>query len=448
MWGLDGMLRQAFGTLSGGQRQRLFLALALVNRPRLVFLDELTQGLDPAARRDTWALVEQARDRGATVVLVTHDMDEAERLCDRVAVMSDGVVVAWGAPSELVGFGGPVAMRFSSSSASALEGLERVPGVVEVRFDGRVARVSGEPRSVVLVAAELARRDVVRRRLHGDPADARGLGRGDAGWRSVMSRLALVEARLLARDWTVLVFAFVFPVFCMVVLAGVFGDQPDDGFGNVRPDDYYVVASLGVPVIALCLVGLPVSLASYRERGVLRRFEAFGVPAWRVVAAQALVTLGLVVVGAVLVLALASFTYGIPSVVYGWQTVVGAVVGVVCLLLLGVVVGLAGAVGAGGAGRGAAGVLPALSARRRWAAAGCHDGPDGRHRVGAAVADPRDHRPLARRAPVQRAARGARRVGSRGAWSPRCGWRGEVDVPRAAASCRRALWAWRQKPEP
>jgi ABC-2 type transport system ATP-binding protein len=160
VWDLDGLLRQAFGTLSGGQRQRLFLALALVNRPRLVFLDELTQGLDPAARRSTWALVEQARDGGATVVLVTHDMDEAERLCDRVAVMSDGVVVACGAPSELVGFGGPVAMRFSSSSASALEGLERVPGVVEVRFDGRAAAVSGEPRSVVLVAAELARRGV------------------------------------------------------------------------------------------------------------------------------------------------------------------------------------------------------------------------------------------------------------------------------------------------
>jgi ABC-2 type transport system ATP-binding protein len=160
VWDLDGLLRQAFGTLSGGQRQRLFLALALVNRPRLVFLDELTQGLDPAARRDTWALIEQARDQGATIVLVTHDMDEAERLCDRVAVMNDGLVVAWGAPSELVGFGGPVAMRFSSDSAAALEGLERVPGVVEVRFDGRVAQVSGEPRSVVLVAAELARRRV------------------------------------------------------------------------------------------------------------------------------------------------------------------------------------------------------------------------------------------------------------------------------------------------
>ncbi len=160
VWGLDGMLRQAFGTLSGGQRQRLFLALALVNRPRLVFLDELTQGLDPAARRETWGLVEQARDQGATVVLVTHDMDEAERLCDRVAVMSDGVVVAWGAPSELVGFGGPVAMRFSSASASVLEGLERVPGVAEVRWDGRFASVRGESRSVVLVAAELARRSV------------------------------------------------------------------------------------------------------------------------------------------------------------------------------------------------------------------------------------------------------------------------------------------------
>ena len=263
-----------------------------------------------------------------------------------------------------------------------------------------------------------------------------------------MSRLALVEARLLARDWTVLVFAFVFPVFCMVVLAGVFGDQPDDGFGNVRPDDYYVVASLGVPVIALCLVGLPVSLASYRERGVLRRFEAFGVPAWRVVAAQALVTLGLVVVGAVLVLALASFTYGIPSVVYGWQTVVGVMVGVVCLLLLGVVVGLA---------------VPSARGRRRpwgcwrssrciprwrWAAAGRHDRADGRHRVGAAVADPCDHRSVAGRPWVQWAARGAGRVGS--CRARRCGVAGAAQVKVCAPrhGCRGAPSGARQKPEP
>jgi ABC-2 type transport system ATP-binding protein len=159
-WGLDGLRRQAFGTLSGGQRQRLFLALALVNAPRVVFLDELTQGLDPAARRETWGLVEQARAGGATVVLVTHDMDEVERLCDRVAVMCDGVAVAWGTPAELVGTAGPVAVRFSSASSVALEGLERVPGVVEVRFDGSRADIRVEPRSVVLVAAELARRSL------------------------------------------------------------------------------------------------------------------------------------------------------------------------------------------------------------------------------------------------------------------------------------------------
>src|SRR4051794_21803789 len=207
-----------------------------------------------------------------------------------------------------------------------------------------------------------------------------------------MSRLALLEARLLARDWTVLVFAFVFPVFCMVVLAGGFGDQPDDGFGNVRPDDYYVVASLGVPVIALCLVGLPVSLASYRERGVLRRFEAFGVPAWRVVAAQALVTLGLVVVGAALVLALASFTYGIPSVVYGWQTVVGAVVGVVCLLLLGVVIGLAVPSARAAQAGGVLGVFPLYLLGGGGAPRGGMAGPMG----GIAAAPPSAHPPLPR----------------------------------------------------
>ena len=115
-----------------------------------------------------------------------------------------------------------------------------------------------------------------------------------------MSRLTVlagVEARLLVRDWTVLVFAFVFPAFVMLILAGVFGNQPDDGYAGQRPDDYYVAASIGVPVIALALVGLPVALASYRERQVLRRFEAFGVSTAVVVAAQAAVTSLLVVLG-------------------------------------------------------------------------------------------------------------------------------------------------------
>ena len=90
-----------FGKLSGGQKQRVSIALALVGNPELAILDELTTGLDPHARRDTWKLVERVRDRGVTVLLVTHFMDEAERLCDRVAIFDAGRVVATGTPDEL-----------------------------------------------------------------------------------------------------------------------------------------------------------------------------------------------------------------------------------------------------------------------------------------------------------------------------------------------------------
>jgi ABC-2 type transport system ATP-binding protein len=159
-WSLEPLLGKPFGTLSGGQRQRLFLALALVNRPRLVFLDELTQGLDPVARRETWRLIEQARDQDVTVVLVTHDMDEAERLCDRVAVVHEGTLLTSGRPVELATSSGTVGVRFSSPSAVALEGLERLPGVAEIGYDGSVADVRAEPEAVIRVAAELARRDL------------------------------------------------------------------------------------------------------------------------------------------------------------------------------------------------------------------------------------------------------------------------------------------------
>ena len=98
-FGLTQRRRSVFSSLSGGERQRLFLVLALLNRPRLVILDELTQGLDPAARRDVWAAIRQLNDEGTTVLLVTHEMDEAEALCDRVAVMRAGHVIDAGAPA-------------------------------------------------------------------------------------------------------------------------------------------------------------------------------------------------------------------------------------------------------------------------------------------------------------------------------------------------------------
>jgi len=90
-----------YGRLSGGQKQRLSIALALVGAPRVAILDELTTGLDPQARRDTWELIEQIRDQGITVVLVTHFMEEAERLCDRVALIHGGVVAALDTPAGL-----------------------------------------------------------------------------------------------------------------------------------------------------------------------------------------------------------------------------------------------------------------------------------------------------------------------------------------------------------
>ncbi|MEV4143380.1 ABC transporter ATP-binding protein [Amycolatopsis sp. NPDC049691] len=93
--------RSCFGKLSGGQKQRVSIALALVGNPELAILDELTTGLDPHARRETWRLVEGVRAAGVTVLLVTHFMDEAERLCDRVAVFDAGRVVATGTPAEL-----------------------------------------------------------------------------------------------------------------------------------------------------------------------------------------------------------------------------------------------------------------------------------------------------------------------------------------------------------
>ncbi|WP_330328592.1 ABC transporter ATP-binding protein [Streptomyces sp. NBC_00536] len=100
--GLTGRLTTRFGALSGGQKQRLFIALALIGNPRVVVLDELTTGLDPRARRDTWELIEDIRRGGVTVLLVTHFMEEAQRLCDRIAVIDKGRIAALDTPSGLI----------------------------------------------------------------------------------------------------------------------------------------------------------------------------------------------------------------------------------------------------------------------------------------------------------------------------------------------------------
>jgi ABC-2 type transport system ATP-binding protein len=100
--GLAGREKTPYGKLSGGQKQRLAIALALIGRPRIAVLDELTTGLDPHARRDTWDLIAGVRASGVTIVLVTHFMPEAERLCDRIALIDAGRVLVTGTPAELI----------------------------------------------------------------------------------------------------------------------------------------------------------------------------------------------------------------------------------------------------------------------------------------------------------------------------------------------------------
>ena len=120
-----------FAKLSGGQKQRVFIALALVNNPDLVFLDELTTGLDPQARRAMWDRVRSIRERGKTVFLTTHFMEEAERLCDRVAIIDHGKIVALDTPQNLIdSLGAENRVVFEVDGHLDEESLRTVPGVI------------------------------------------------------------------------------------------------------------------------------------------------------------------------------------------------------------------------------------------------------------------------------------------------------------------------------
>ncbi|MGI5267625.1 ABC transporter ATP-binding protein [Nonomuraea sp. CA-218870] len=160
-WGLDDKRDARFGKLSGGQKQRLFIALALVGNPQVAFLDELTTGLDPQARRTTWELVKRVRASGVTVVLVSHFMDEVEELCDRVAVFDRGRVVAIDTPAGLID-GGDAEHRMSFTlMGGEPAGLESVPGVTGVSRTGDRVVVTGRADFATAVTAHLARHHVL-----------------------------------------------------------------------------------------------------------------------------------------------------------------------------------------------------------------------------------------------------------------------------------------------
>ncbi|WP_320068587.1 ABC transporter ATP-binding protein [Micromonospora sp. RTGN7] len=159
--GLTAQRDVAFQKLSGGQKQRLSVALALVGRPEIAILDELTTGLDPQGRRDTWELVERIRDRGVTVVLVTHFMEEAERLCDRLAIIDAGRVVAIDTPSGLLA-------RVSTEHRVYFRPLDPVedsllaglPDVTGVRRNGDEITVTGPEQVLQTVLSTLSEQKI------------------------------------------------------------------------------------------------------------------------------------------------------------------------------------------------------------------------------------------------------------------------------------------------
>jgi ABC-2 type transport system ATP-binding protein len=162
--GLAGKVKDYYRSLSGGQRQRLSIALALIGRPKVAVLDEMTSGLDPQARRDTWDLIESVRDRGVTILLVTHFMEEAERLCDRVALIDSGHVVALDSPAGLAArASGGKSMRFVPSAPFDDRLLTVLPEVDSLTRNGSHVVVTGTGELVNTVILTLATAGVVAR---------------------------------------------------------------------------------------------------------------------------------------------------------------------------------------------------------------------------------------------------------------------------------------------
>jgi ABC-2 type transport system ATP-binding protein len=164
--GLTEQLKTRFGVLSGGQKQRLFIALALIGNPRVVVLDELTTGLDPRARRDTWEVVQDVRDRGVTVLLVTHFMEEAQRLCDRIALIDNGRITALDTPQGLIGrAAGATVISFTPSAPLDNDELAALPALASIEHkDGRIT-LGGTDETVNAVLSLLARRRITAHQL-------------------------------------------------------------------------------------------------------------------------------------------------------------------------------------------------------------------------------------------------------------------------------------------
>jgi ABC-2 type transport system permease protein len=156
---------------------------------------------------------------------------------------------------------------------------------------------------------------------------------------TAVGRLVRAELRLMTRDPLVLTFVVAFPIVTMLIIGGAFGTHPDRAFDFTNPAHWYVASYLTVVIAATGLVMMPVHLASYRERGVLRRFAAAGFPRWSFAVAQLIVGLAVIAVACALLLAVAAPVYGIPAVHDGWRVAVAVPLGAIAFVSIGVLLG-------------------------------------------------------------------------------------------------------------
>src|SRR6516162_5082081 len=156
---------------------------------------------------------------------------------------------------------------------------------------------------------------------------------------TAIGKLAWAELKLMTRDPLVLTFVFAFPIVTMLIIGGAFGTRPNSGFDNTNPAHWYVASYLTVVIAATGLVMLPVHLASYRERGVLRRFAAAGFPRWSFAIAQLIVGLLMTLVACTLLLTVAAPVYGIPSPHTWWRVAVALPLGAIAFVSVGVLLG-------------------------------------------------------------------------------------------------------------
>ena len=311
-------------TLSGGQKRRLDLGVALVGDPDLVFLDEPTTGFDPAARRSAWEMIRSLRSLGKTILLTTHYLDEAQLLADRVAVISEGLIVSQGAPAELIGGSARVEIRF--------------------RRDGQPVTIETDDptRALHELTGEALAAGTVLEHLGGAPPDARGrLPRARPGRRRGRCMRLLVhqlrfDQLVFWRSREAAVFIFIFPIMLYLLLGSVYSEEIEIDGVDVPSGDVLLAGLFGYGAANTAFGGLAIILVNRRELGMLKRIRSTPLPPATYFAAVLLSMLLVFALEAVALLVLGRLAFD-ASAPANWLGFAGAVVlGVACFASLGV----------------------------------------------------------------------------------------------------------------